>query len=738
MLPSSTFRTRFHPTSALVVLALLVLPAFALGQSSTRVPFGPSAGVGLSGTTSLPTLSDNSNLSITVGGVQLRIADSISYLSDSPWNRSYQIRLTTLAPNKTVALVVSTAEMTDWAFPAQMPGGPDALPPFAEWTWTVATGSGVNDSSNWTVARWTDALQRTTAWVSATYTVVGRCHPSLTFAVGLPSTSSDRTTGMGVVLNPEVPAQGPLFPASDPTYGTLLKGIGDTLVRFGEVDAGTQAHWSTSLNAPVFNFTALNAAFNLTASEHAGVLYTFSVGSWGDGNLLPAGMPLNKSLLVADSRVSGYFPTGAAYRTYIATLVAHFAQLNDTPAYWAIGNEVPLTNASVVSAFITLFNIAQKVIHSYYPAARVGTDVMMNRTYLPTFAKWSKNVGFLSFHFYPAIGICLKNGQYCPPAGPGQGSYDSAMWKPYARMLDQNPFYPPSIAQMMWRNLTGNWIPVLDSESNLNGVGGAAANSSMGTDPRQQTLFGAAWLVSTLIDASNLNVTTLTYYTLSGLPPSPPPSTSSGPYGGWGFGMTAEGSNNQHILYAPYWAAHLWGVNLPAGGRGYEVSSPEPTVARAYAATTPYGLAVVLVSLSAMQVKIHVEVTAPGLGATRAATLDQTSYVERYRASTHQEILLKSGLTHLNESGKGANVTLSLRGYGVSVVHFAYGTVKTALGRATSPVRGVQDSARTRFSLVCTAGAATGGAPEVLGGLALTGSPPPVMVRAARDESMAA
>ncbi len=663
---------------AVFVALLFSLPSSDAGLGQATALAAPTGGPGT--TSSVPTIGDGGTLYRTSSGHTIALWDTVASLASGLSERSYTIRLQTTVPDKSLGIVVETNPMQEWAQPRQMPGGPDALPAWTDWSWKVMTASGHNDTANWTAQRWTHDLTRSSVWTNQSYLVIGESNPSLALTM-LPQSQLNVTSpSVGLVLAPPVTGSS-LIPGNASKFAAFLSTLHPSILRFGPATAQANGTWSLSTNSPSFNYGVLDQAFNVSASVGASVLFDLSAGSWGDGNILPKHMPLNTSVVVEKNPSEvGYFPTSAAYATYVKVLVDHIIQLHETVAYWSIGNEVPLNNLSVVDGYIRIFNVAQKVIHALLPTALVGSDALTNRTYISDFAKGLKHVGFLAFHFYPAIGMCLQNGSYCPPAGPGLGTVDSRLWMPFASMTGNLGFLPPTVAQQTWYNLTGRWVPVLDTESNLNGIGGGALTLTTGTDPRQQTLFGAAWTIATVITGADQNLSTFLYYSASG--PWPTPTNGSGRYGGWGFGLSAETSTDHFVRYAPYWALRMWTRYVPAGAPGALLPVSDPSVARVYESKTPTGLSLVVVGLTAIQMNLTIDPPTSGgtLVARSSSVLDQRSYVELYNSTSSREVLGRSGVTHRTYSGAKNSVNLTLDGYGVAIVHFEH--VKSAASPA--------------------------------------------------------
>jgi hypothetical protein len=645
-------------TGVLLLLLASGMPLSTLqSNAATPIPSG----------TLLPSLliTDGTNLSTRLGVVLFHLADTVLPLTSTPDQRAYQVSLRAPVADKVLPLVVETDPMLEWSNPLQMPGGPDNLPPFSDWQWTVTTGNGVNDTANWTVMRWTDNLERIVTWGNATYTVTGAVHPVVPVSVSFPVPNATASPGIGLVLG--YPFGGN---ASLPTYSAQylpwVRSLHPALIRIILASLHTEAYWNSVKMAPVFNFTAFDQAVEFAQSAGASVLLSIPLGTWGDGNQLPKGTPTNPTIPVTLDGSSGWFITGAALKEMLTVVIQHVQATGESVKYWSIGNENPLPNVTVENQFTRLFNLAENTIRTSLPNDLVGSDVMTNRTFLTTFAQTAHNVGFLSYHFYPAVGACDMNGTYCPPAGNGRGTTDATLLKPYAQITDNGAWFAPALAQEMWYNITGRTLPIFDAETNLNAVGGPFTGGT-GTDPRDQTLFGAAWLTSTMITGATQDVSLLTYFRATGHPAD----TSSTSYaaGGWGFNLVAPiPGTNRVTQYAPWWALHLWARTVPAGSVGAAIPTSAPTVVQAYEASGPAGYTLVLTSLVGVRVQVPIAIPSGAFAAKRLNVLDQNSYVEVYNTATDTEQLLKSGVTQTFPTTGPLTVTLD--GYGVATVHF--------------------------------------------------------------------
>jgi len=453
---------------------------------------------------------------------------------------------------------------------------------------------------------------------------------------------------------------------ADPTVAALATSLRPTMVRAGLASLGTATGWNNTTGTPTWSFGAFDWFLGLAHNLSAEAYLSLPAGTWGDGNQLPSGMPLNTSLVVNSNGATGSFPTPLAYATLVGSLARHVASAGETVGYWNIGNEVPLTNASMLAAYIGLFNAASQAIHAILPAARVGSDVMTFPPDLATFAAQARDVGFLAFHYYPAQTVCVANGTICPPGSQGEDLTDAQIWNAssgYSRLH--------SIAlgwgQREWHNLTGSWIPVLDAESNLNTAGGNPVTGPGGTDPRQQLPFGAAWTVSMLIDATASNVSRLNYYAFQS--PATVPATTTGPYGGWGFGLVSLGPQGNATRYAPWWGLDMWGQNIPAGVAPLPLTVSDSNASRAIGVRNGSGDAVVLTNR--FDTPVQFDVTDSGIGSVpiQVTVLDRTSFVTAFNASAQRVSLLRSGVNSFSVT-PGSSARFVINGYGVAVVLF--------------------------------------------------------------------
>ncbi|HEY1198772.1 MAG TPA: hypothetical protein VGG32_08620, partial [Thermoplasmata archaeon] len=555
----------------------------------------------------IASLGDNEQVSTFVGGVTYILNDTIVTETLTSTSRSYEVVLHVNHPLPGYLVSLSTAPVVQWGGPNQIPGGEDSLPPLSSWEWTVYRGS-ASDNKNWSVDSANGTLYRSVAWGNSTFKVTG-----------VPSVSVAIQVTPGAATGPVAPGPGyfPLtqVPRNDPQYTAEASALDPGVVRFSQTYAAS-ASWNTETGTPSFNLTVFSTDMNFTEALGAQVYLSFPAGSWGDGNLLPAGMPLNYSLWVNWwGHGSGYFPTITAYTAYLTAFASLVKSHGWSIEYWNIGNEVPVgVNVTVAAAFVTLFNAAARAVHSVLPNALVGSDVFTWPGREKFFATAIQGAGFLAFHAYPATNLCPTPSQFCVPDNVNGYLTDPTILASSDNFSDYPWTTSPLTSQEVWHNLTGQWLPMIDAETNLNSA------QTQGTDPRIPTLFDAAWFISQLVDGAAQNVSSILYLTLGeGWPPCPSPTEQ---YGGWGFGLIAHNMSDQDIKFASYWALELWASAIPLGSRELPITDSNAGVVRAFAAASGPNISVIVANRVDADVTIPISSTNASWVAVNASTLD--------------------------------------------------------------------------------------------------------------------
>ena len=635
----------------LVLLLLLPIAPAASGASAPgSSPLRPSHP---------PRLEDNGSVRQTVGNGTVWLNDSVTLpVADPGRPAAYNVTVTASGPDPGAVVQIQSQARIDWAGVSVLPFGPTNLPPLGDWTWWVTDPNGSNDTANWTIDADGLHLDRTALWTNLTFEIFGQSRPQVSIAVDPSVRSGTSTTGTGFVLAQAGSPNG--FPNVS-GYANLTASVHPTLVRLFAYANG----WNVATGQPSYDFTQLDAAFALAEASGASVLLSLPVGTMGDGNSLPSGVPLNTTLVVNASVNSGYFPTPAAYAALVEGIANHTWADSEPVAYWSVGNEITLSSLTVVQAYARLINTAIDALGTHYPTARVGTDDMMNTTYLDDFANLTPSVGFLSLHFYTSKGVCqTANGSYCPPASGGAGTPDYDLFAHPAFQGNAGRLAPgPAVSA--WHNATGRWLPVVVSETNLAYVGGIGSpTQNVGTDPRDPSLVGAAWLASLLIDCSTDNVSAITYYTFTS--GANAPSTVTYADGGFGFGLTNVSSNGTVTRFASYWAMRLWGSYLPAGAPGLVVTDSDPAVAPSWAVASGTQIDLLVVNRVASNTTLHLAI-AGNYTLNQTTVLDSQSYREVYDPVANTTTIPRSTV-RTTLAPKTQNLTV--HGYGVAVAVF--------------------------------------------------------------------
>ena len=630
--------------------------------ASGGAPANPTSGNNIGPSLALSVLGDLGSLSGSVNGHATTLTSAITPGLANPHVRTYTITVTTPLPIPLLQVNLTTRPDSAWTYHRSFPQGPDYLPGLSQWQWTITSGA-VNDTSHWKAYNSVGILSRTILWANATYVITGRCPISMKVVVNPAQPTGSHTTSMGIFVG-NMALKGSPIPVNDPDFTQQVRALHTSMFRFS-ADVLAPSVWNNATHRPVFDFTNLTPVMNLSVATHNNVYLSVPAGTWQDGNRLPVGMPLNTSLVVdgPGHHTTGYFPTASAYSTYIHTFASGVSSRGWKIAYWNIGNEVPIYwNTTVAHAFVPVFNAASKAIHAVFPNASVGSDVLAARHQIDYYATHLVGVGFLAFHYYALHASCQR-APFCAPNNVNGYLSDGPTLGTSVDIDHQSSFLPPEVARVEWHNQTGTWLPVIDSETNLNS---AWRN---GTDTRQQTLFNAAWLASTMIRGSQENLSNLVYFNL--LTPNPLNATASSPYGGWQYGALYEGAGDADVHYSTWWTIVLWNSYFRGGSPAVQVSAGNSFAVRAYAAQNGTGANVLLVNRAAVTVQLNVSAVG-AFHPSYVSTLDRRSYNMVYNGSAGLEQLKRSAVANTNIT-HGQWTTVTLVGYGIAVVAFAPG-----------------------------------------------------------------
>ncbi len=131
------------------------------------------------------------------------------------------------------------------------------------------------------------------------------------------------------------------------------------------------------------------------------------------------------------------------------------------------------------------------------PGLLIGTDASLYRGFFDLYIHEAKDIGFLSYHRYDAWGTWLHEPE-------GYLNDEEILRK--AEQAESEYRYSPGEARLLWRGTHGVDIPILCTETNLNG------SFINGTDPRIQEPIGGLWYVLRLMTDILNDVESSIYY----------------------------------------------------------------------------------------------------------------------------------------------------------------------------------------------------------------------------------
>ncbi|MCI4316900.1 MAG: hypothetical protein L3J96_00035 [Thermoplasmata archaeon] len=648
-----------------VVAGLIVTGAPSVLGAGTWTPSPPPTG----GTVGpVLTIRDGQLLShLFVLGL-LGLSDAERVFPQASYNgvRSYEIVLNTSLSVLTQKILIGSSPLNFWAQPNQLPNGADYLPPLQSWRWVITTQTGVNDTANWTMDSTDTILSRAAVWASQTYYVTGYVNATANITA-YPGNPTGRTpTGGGFVLN----AGGyPNLLPNSTGYQAMADSLNPSLVRISLATGQSFTGWNTTSNQPVFTFKGIDSLLRFANSTGGATLLSLPAGTWGDGNTAPYGTPVNPKSTLSLHGLSGHFLSQGAMYAIIRQFANHTQALGVNVEYWAIGNEIPLNSTEQAIEYGHLIEAAVRAVHVTYPTALVGTDVRLSPTYLATIAQSAPDTGFLGFHHYSTVSLCMTpGGKYCAPSGGSNGTTLTSILGqtsyPYSSKV-----YTPAGASQAWSNVTGRTIPLVNVETNLNIYGGGPLNIANGTDPRVNNLAGAAWLGALLVDSSNQNVSSIAYFTLTST--ANITKTVSAPYGGFGFGLTNLTRSGTVTQFAPYYVMKLWDDYMHPGAEGINVTNSAPGAIDVFAVQTGAGVSVAVVNRGAAPVSVHLSIGSQGT-LRQVFIVDQNSYQEVYNGTLNLTTIVRSGISVLNAPPNG---NFEIAGYGFAMGEFvSFGT----------------------------------------------------------------
>jgi hypothetical protein len=245
-------------------------------------------------------------------------------------------------------------------------------------------------------------------------------------------------------------------------------------------------------------------------------------------------------------------PYPDSWAAYCKEWPKHFKNTGMPVRFYEIINEpwqyFEWANYAKIDNFMAIFNAAAQAMRAENPNVLLGFDGTNRK---PVLNYWlnadydhphqiGADLGFISFHKYDSGSL---------------GEYSDAAILNRAETFQietSTDYYGIKDARQTYYNARGKWIPVINSESNLNSV------TDPGTDPRIQQMVGTIWtalvLRKDILIGLNYNIYFHFGSSASWEQANKPP--------GYGFGMTNLDNNKP---YYTYYVHKIIGLNLAVG-----------------------------------------------------------------------------------------------------------------------------------------------------------------------------
>jgi hypothetical protein len=436
----------------------------------------------------------------------------------------------------------------------------------------------------------------------------------------------------------------------------------------------------------VFYWNTLDQMIEAVKNVGGEPIISLPVGTWGNANYMPDGMPLNKSIYVSQWTYNkGYYPTLNAYCKLVKDVINHTnIERGYNVKYWEIGNEPPADeNDTVIMAYVDLFNLAEKCMHEIDSTVLIGTDRSDMRDFMNNyFVKYANNVGFLSFHNYDTGGSCmypsnstnLNNVYYPPNDQNGWAKDETIMFE--VNNLNDSRIYSPKELKDFWKENRGQDLEVINTEINMNS---AWRN---GSDPRMNNLLGATWYAAKvrayILDGG---ASVLNYFVIMSWETDQPTSK----YGALGFGMM--NSSYPYNPYAPYWTNYLLTKYVPKGSLIYNSTSNYPDLIDLLAVKAGDSYNILLINK--FNETVSFSLSLPGLTVKDAKLylLDGTTYIQRYEPSLDKTMIYKSDIYTIQLPASNVQ-NLVFNGYTVAVLQVSPLIISTTTSQGPAPGSG--------------------------------------------------
>lgn len=339
----------------------------------------------------------------------------------------------------------------------------------------------------------------------------------------------------------------------DATLGQLAQNMSAKLIRFQSTIVEPCTRWNDGSETGTFNWATVDSLVKKIFAVGAQPLIDLGrIKDGGGGMVLPPGMAVNPATGL---------PYPASYAAYAAQWVINFKSLSLPVRYYEIVNEpwayfgwTP--SLTKLGNYMQLFNAVAQSMRTQNSNLILSFDFICQQQVLNYWlAHGGANLDSINFHKYD----CTTT---------SSSTSDATLFSDAeTQEFGQWPFgYSVTQAQQKYYQARGKLLPIIDSESNMNGV------CASGTDPRLQQMSDAVWLALEIRMEVLNGVSYNIYYCLS----------SSASYGqkytqthGYGFGMINADNNKP---WYPYYVQQMIGPNLAVGDQIVQVNSSSSSV----------------------------------------------------------------------------------------------------------------------------------------------------------------
>ena len=279
----------------------------------------------------------------------------------------------------------------------------------------------------------------------------------------------------------------------------------------------------------------------------------FCLGSMAQNmkQCIPTGMAINSGTDL---------PYPDSWAAYCREWIKHFEETGVPVRFYETFNEPWMyfyppagINYTKLDYFKDIFNAAAQAMRQENPNVFLGFDGSNRKGVLDYWlANGGEALDFISFHKYDSGTI-------------EQYSSKDLLYRAETSQLTTSPyFYGIQDAREKYYDARGKWIPVFNSESNLDSA------VDTGTDPRIQQMVGAVWL-ALVLKTGILNGLDYNVYFNFGANAIVERTTQAS--GGVGFGMINLDDSQP---WYPYYVQEMIGSNLAVGDQIVESTSSSP------------------------------------------------------------------------------------------------------------------------------------------------------------------